>query len=39
MRLFYLLSGTYLMDKYETFSANFLAKNAYSYKNSLKVFF
>ena len=32
------LSGTYLMDKYQTFSANFLAKNAYSGKYSLLVF-
>ena len=27
------------MDNYQTFSADFLAKNAYSDKNDLKVFF
>jgi len=34
-----LLSATYLIDKYQSFSANFLAKNAYPNKNSLQVFF
>ncbi len=36
--LYSLLSGSYLMDKYQTYSANFLAKSAYSRKNSLQVF-
>jgi hypothetical protein len=36
--LYLLLSGTYLMDKYQTFSANFLANNAYADKDSLQVF-
>jgi len=27
--LYSVLSGTYLMDKYQTFSANFLAENAF----------
>jgi len=26
------------MDKYQTFSVNFLSKYAYSYKNGLKIF-
>ena len=38
MLLFSLLSGSYLMDKYQSFSANFLAKNANSDKNGLKIF-
>jgi hypothetical protein len=38
-RLYSLLSGSYLMDKNQTFSANFLAKLAYSDKNGLQVFF
>ncbi len=37
--LYSLLSATYLMDKYQIFSAYFLAKNAYPNKNSLQVFF
>lgn len=37
--LYSLLSGTYLMVKYQTFSAYFLAKNAFPNKNSLQVFF
>ena len=37
--LYSVLSGTYLMDKYQTFSVNFLALNAYTEKNGFKVFF
>jgi hypothetical protein len=33
-----LFTVLYLMDKYQTFSVNFLAKNAYSDNNGLKIF-